>query len=367
MKGAAEPRPGRPARDEGAVVRLCASLIRAAFDFYREEFSRVTRRAPERFERRDWPGIQTDAVDRLDLYGRVVARLVEQLRPLVGARIQDRKFWASVKGAFASLLEGASNVELAMTFFNSVTRRVFDTVGVDESMEFLGRDFEYDDPEDAETVYAGAQRAGEPAEDVIGRVLREVVPARWRWDDRARDLRLVARAVEARCREEWGRPGFDGIEVLTSVFYRRKGAYLFGRILSGTRSIPLVLALLNEERGVRIDAAILSEDEASIVLSFTRSYFHVDTPAPRRLVRFLQRIVPRKPLAELYIAIGHNKHGKSEMYRGLMDHLRDSTDRFVSAPGEAGLVMVVFTLPSHDVVLKVIRDRFATPKAATRG
>ena len=69
--------------------------------------------------------------------------------------------------------------------------------------------------------------------------------------------------------------------------------------------------------------------------------------------------------AELYIAIGHNKHGKTEMYRGLIGHLESSTDSFVLAPGEAGLVMVVFTLPSYDVVFKVIRDRFAPPKATT--
>ena len=36
------------------------------------------------------------------------------------------------------------------------------------------------------------------------------------------------------------------------------------------------------------------------------------------------------------------------------------------APGERGLVMIVFTLPSHDLVFKVIRDRFGAPKTSTR-
>ena len=364
MSGATDARQGPSSRDETAVVRLCATLIHAGFAFYREEYSRITRRAPDRFERRDWPGIQTDAVERLDLYGRVVSRLVEQLRPLVGPRIHDRRFWAPVKRAFAVLIDGAPNLELAETFFNSVTRRVFETVGVDPSMEFLAGDFEYEDPDDAEPVHIEFG-AGASTVEVIGRIL-SALPPRWRWEDRARDARLVAEAVDARCREEWGAAVFDGIDVLTPVFYRRKGAYLFGRIRYGARSIPLVLALLHAERDVRVDAVLLTEDEASIVLSFTRSYFHVETPVPRRIVRFLQLIVPRKPLAELYIAIGHNKHGKTEMYRALMDHLASSSDRFVLAPGEAGLVMIVFTLASHDVVFKVIRDRFAPPKATTR-
>jgi isocitrate dehydrogenase kinase/phosphatase len=358
----ARPHPSPPG--EGAVARLCASLIRAAFDFYREEFSRITRRAPARFERLDWPGMQADAVERLDLYGRVVARLVEQLQPLVGERIHERRFWVPVKRSFSDLISQAPNLELARTFFNSVTRRVFETVGVDESMEFVAGDFEYDDPDEAEPVHIEFKAEASTVE-VIGRVL-SALPSRWRWRDRARDERFVAAAIDARCLEEWGVSALDGIDVLTPVFYRRKGAYLFGRIRRGGRSIPLVLALLHSEGGVRVDAVLLTEDEASIVLSFTRSYFHVETPVPRRVVRFLQMIVPRKPLAELYIAIGHNKHGKTEMYRGLMEHLESSTDRFVLAPGEAGLVMVVFTLPSHDVVFKVIRDRFAPPKATTR-
>jgi isocitrate dehydrogenase kinase/phosphatase len=76
--------------------------------------------------------------------------------------------------------------------------------------------------------------------------------------------------------------------------------------------------------------------------------------------------MPRKPIAELYIAIGYNKHGKTELYRDLMQHIDQSTDTFEIAPGDRGMVMCVFTLPSFDVVFKVIRDTFAHPKTTTR-
>jgi isocitrate dehydrogenase kinase/phosphatase len=87
---------------------------------------------------------------------------------------------------------------------------------------------------------------------------------------------------------------------------------------------------------------------------------------PRDLVRFLKSIMPRKPVAELYIAIGYNKHGKTELYRDLVRHIEESSDEFIIAPGDRGMVMSVFTLPSFDVVFKVIRDRFAYPKTASR-
>ena len=76
--------------------------------------------------------------------------------------------------------------------------------------------------------------------------------------------------------------------------------------------------------------------------------------------------MPRKRTAELYISLGYTKHGKTELYRELRRHLAVSPDRFVFARGTPGLVMVVFTLPGFDIVVKVIRDRFGAPKTITR-
>ena len=139
-----------------------------------------------------------------------------------------------------------------------------------------------------------------------------------------------------------------------------------GRINSGERVMPLTLALQHITGGIVVDAVLLSADEVSIIFSFTRSYFHVEVHRSREVVMFLKSIMPRKPIAELYIAIGYNKHGKTELYRDLMRHISQSTDGFEIAPGDRGMVMSVFTLPSFDVVFKVIRDRFAYPKTSSR-
>jgi isocitrate dehydrogenase kinase/phosphatase len=64
--------------------------------------------------------------------------------------------------------------------------------------------------------------------------------------------------------------------------------------------------------------------------------------------------------------LGRAKQGKTERYRELMRNLDHTHDLFTHAPGERGLVMVCFTLPSFDVVFKVIRDRFAYPKTVLR-
>jgi isocitrate dehydrogenase kinase/phosphatase len=154
--------------------------------------------------------------------------------------------------------------------------------------------------------------------------------------------------------------------MLPSVFYRNKGAYLVGRVRTGAAVRPLVLALLHTERGVAVDAALPTSDEASIVFGFTRAYFHVAMPRPRAVVEFLKTVMPLKHTDELYTAVGHKKHGKTELYRALRRHLERPDARFEPAEGDRGLVMSVFALPSFGLVFKVIKDNFGPPKAVTR-
>ena len=60
-----------------------ADVILAAFNAYQDEFAAITRRAPGRFIRCDWHGVQADAVERLELYKKV-KHLESQLEALGG-------------------------------------------------------------------------------------------------------------------------------------------------------------------------------------------------------------------------------------------------------------------------------------------
>ncbi len=185
------------------------------------------------------------------------------------------------------------------------------------------------------------------------------------------EVATTAARIEAQLAETgWGSQ-VGTVEMARPIFYRGKRAYLVGRVAAvrtgtPTRFVPLVIALSNGDDGVAVDAVLMSEDEVSILFSFAREYFHVETERPHALVRFLRMIMPLKPVAELYISIGYNKHGKTERYRDLVRHLATSTDRFEMARGERGMVMQVFTLPSYDLVFKIIKDRFDDPKRTTR-
>ena len=101
----------------------------------------------------------------------------------------------------------------------------------------------------------------------------------------------------------------------------------------------------------------MSEDDMSILFGFTRSYFFVDLDNVGGAVHYLRALMPDKPIDELYTVLGRIRQGKTERYRDLARRLKRTQDVFCHAPGDKGMVMVVFTLPSHHLVFKVRRDR----------
>jgi isocitrate dehydrogenase kinase/phosphatase len=346
------------------LANLQANAIFAACAAFQNQFKAITRRARARFAQRDWHAMQADAAERLDIYRQVVEQTAAEIRRALDDRLNDAFVWASIKAVYSGLIAECDDWEIAETFFNSITRRIFTTVGVDPQIESVDTDFESPPTPSRRQVYQTYDRAPDTTALVAAILSDYQLGAPYQ--NMSRDARLVAQRIDARIADLGvaGRP--ICAEVAAAVFYRGKGAYLVGRIRSGAHSLPLALALLNTPQGIVVDAVLLSAREVSILFSFTRSYFHIDAERPYDLVRFLRSIMPHKRIAELYTAIGYHKHGKTELYRDLLAHLSASDDTFEIARGQRGMVMVVFTLPSYDLVFKIIKDRFDSPKDTTR-
>ncbi len=350
-----------PAADLAAE---CAHAIAQAFADYNAEFRAVTRRAPHRFEQRDWRGSQKDAVERIELYDRFVNMTVAQVRLRLGPRALDRVLWQNIRRRFPSLIDALPDREFVKTFFSSITRRLFGTVGVAPELEFVALDL---DPLGSVTTEVDTYKYVNRGDLAL---LFEQLLADFHfhatWRDFDRSVAYAAAEVAGHCERAGERRAVQQVEIIRPVFYQMTRAYLVGRVTGRGWELPLVIALKNDESGVRVDAVMMRESDISIVFSFTRSYFHVDLERVGEAVVFLKSLLPRKPVSELFTVLGRAKQGKTERYRELFGHLQKSADRFVHAPGERGLVMVCFTLPSFDVVFKVIRDRFPEPKNILR-
>ena len=353
-----------PAPADAPCARECARQIAEAFAHYNAEFRAITRRAPLRFDARDWRGGQRDAVERIELYDRCVKETIAELEVSLGAEAQNRQLWRQIREEFALQIAALPDAEFTKTFFSSISRRLFGTVGVAPDIEFVATDL---DPlaDIHSTVGANTylNHGSLPLlfEDVLGDV-------RFRspWRDLDKSIAYVAAEVQAHLRAGGERRQVERVEVIRAVFYQISRAYVVGRLLGRGFLVPLVIALKNTDGGVFVDAVMLAEDDVSIVFSFTRSYFHADLERVAEAVVFLRSIMPRKPVSELFTVLGRARQGKTERYRELMRNLDHTHDLFVHAPGERGLVMVCFTLPSVDVVFKVIRDHFPYPKTVLR-
>jgi len=339
-----------------------ASLIWEAFAGYRRGIRALMQQAQLRFETQDWRGLQADAVERLDLLEPYIQLAVQHIRPRLGERLKDKSVWAELKAVYAERCHGQPASEVAKSFFTTVTRRVFGTVGTDAQIEFRGADL--DDPSPLHSTHFHTFSAPSPIK--LAQACLQYPRFAIDYEDFERDAALVAQAIETQWRAACGPTPCEAIDLLTPIFYRNQGAYLVGRLRGGAQYLPLVIALRNPHGRVVADAVLTDEDDVSIIFSFTRSYFHVDVEHTRETVRFLKDLLPRKRIAELYISLGYPRHGKTELYRELLQHIEQAEDQFVIAPGDKGMVMIVFVLSSFDIVFKVIRDAFAPPKTTTR-
>ena len=345
-------------------ARQCAQQIVEAFARYNAEFRAITRRAPLRFDSRDSRGGQRDAVERIELYDRFVNQTIAELRQALGDAATDRAPWRDIHVEFEQQIANLSDPEFTKTFFSSISRRLFGTIGVAPDIEFVATDL---DPlanihsAVGTNTYVNHGSLMLLFEDLLGDIRFSS-----QWRDLDKSIAHVAAEVGSALQTRGERREVEKVEVIRPVFYQISRAYIVGRIIGRRFVLPLVIALKNSDGGVLVDAVMVSEDDISIVFSFTRSYFHVDLERVAEAVVFLKSIMPRKPVSELFTVLGRAKQGKTERYRELIHHLEHTEDLFVQAPGERGLVMVCFTLPSFDVVFKVIRDRFAYPKTVIR-
>jgi isocitrate dehydrogenase kinase/phosphatase len=337
------------------VQEKVATLMTRVFDSYLSEFLIVTRRAKTRFEERNWRGGRRDAFERLSLYEKVLSQVAVQIEGILGRAAFDRSTWISLKPVYARMIAGRRTADIAETFFNSVTRKMMETVGLDRGIEFFSIESRLPDAASSPPLYRTYDQQ-ERTRDLI----RTIVQDRQfnaRFEDLERDIALIANEVDLYLWPIVRNDQHYRIEVLVPCFYRNKAAYIVGRIVLPTQTLPLLIPLYNDELGIHLDSVLMEEADANNIFGFAYSYFHVEAEAPSELVAFLRSILPHKPISDLYNAIGFYKHGKTEFYRDLHRFVHVSKQKFIIAPGREGAVMIVFTLPNYSYVFKVIKDR----------
>lgn len=283
----------------------------------------------------------------------------------MGNRVNNKVLWHEIRSYFGERLDQVPDNDFIKTFFNSITRRIFGTEGVDPGIEFISSN-----PSDDLHLIMSLNIRRYPYWVSLQRIFETILDDfsfRIPYSDISRNAKRIARTIKANTKEKFSdEVEYIRFEFIDSFFYQAARAYLVGKLIHSEGETPIVIAFKNEYGGIMVDAVFLSEKEISLIFGYTRSYYFADPNSVIGAVHFLKSLMPKKPIDELYTVLGRLRQGKTERHRTFTEHLKNTKDNFIHAEGDTGLVMIVFTLPSYNLVFKIIRDKFGYPKTISR-
>ncbi|MGA2550868.1 MAG: bifunctional isocitrate dehydrogenase kinase/phosphatase [Burkholderiaceae bacterium] len=353
-------------RNQSALALAIAQVVLWGFNKHYRLFRECTQAAKERFEQSQWQAVQSAQRERIQFYDQRVLETVERLETEFQTESLPEAVWQQVKYHYINLLIDHKQPECAETFFNSVCCKILHRDYFRNEYIFVRPTISTEHLDSDPPAYRSYYPNDEGLLPTLGRVFEDFA-LNCPYQDLERDLRLVVDAAKARFPKPFKPEPNHQLQVLSSLFFRNKGAYVIGKVINGHTEWPFAIPLIHAADGrLAIDTILFDPIDLLALFSFSRAYFMVDTEVPAAYVQFLRSMLPTRPKFELYNMLGLQKHGKALFYRDFLHHLNHSSDLFTIAPGIKGLVMIVFTLPSFPYVFKIIKDNIPHPKEVDR-
>ena len=332
---------------------LAARWILAEFDAYYVESRSIPNLAKSAFEQRD-PAMSLDlSLRRLSVYSVSAHALARRLRAALPEVAEDETFWARLEARYLALIEGRYESDLAFAYIHSARRMVYE--GMWKPVEYMF--LHHREPASERSAAVRIDFPIAPGADLAVLVDRVLAVPRFerRWRDRAGDVRRVTERLQSIFSGGARRP--VEIQMTDAGFFRNRGAYIVGRIVFDDSSAsPLILALLNHDAGIYVQAVLAGEADAHNLFSSTLANFHVTNSHYHELAAFLHTVMPTRRLGLHYSTIGFNHVGKVAVMHELREELATHREVFITAVGFRGSVAIGFAAPSSDYNLKVIRD-----------
>ena len=355
------------------IATKLARAVFAGFEAMFAQFLNITLGAQSRFEQQKYHDVQTAMRERLQVYEREVKNVSEAVRVIAYAELSCPQTWQLAKNIYGDMVQNHENKPIAHTFFNSTFGAIWDDKKIRTVHLFVLKAKYRSEPRSYENLVrriSFKDGFNHAVKTLITRQAFRVPFSQLNADLQALQTTLMAGAKQ-QCKQVYELINLnDGfIEYANSLFFRNKACYLIGRcIAKNGDNMPFAIAILNTNKGLKLDAVMMGADQLSLLFGFARTYFMVDTDQPARYVDYLSVLMPHKKRFELFNAIGFIKHAKTEFYRYKVDTTKNSPTNFkyVTAPGTPGMVMLVFTIEGLDYVYKVIKDKFSAPKTATK-
>ena len=332
---------------------LAARWILAEFGAYYVESRNIPNFAKSAFERRD-PATSLDlSLRRLSVYSVSVHALARRLRKALPSAAENEAFWERIEARYLALIESRYESDLAYAYIHSARRMMYEGMWNPVEYAFL----HHREPATERSAAVRFDFPIAPDEDLAGLVDRILDVPRFErpWRDREGDALRVAERLQSIFSGRERRP--VEIQMTDAGFFRNRGAYIVGRIVfDDSSAMPLILALLNHEAGIYVQAVLAGEADAHNLFSSTLANFHVTNNHYHELAAFLHSVMPTRRLGLHYSTIGFNHVGKVAVMNELREEIAEHREVFTTTVGFRGSVAIGFTAPSSDYNLKVIRD-----------
>ncbi len=340
---------------DSARVQAVARLLLKAFDRFYSTFLSVPSQSKQAFVQRNHSESLKLSMQRLQLYRDSMNKLAADFKVNLPDISSEEKNWDLVESAYRDLIKDHYTEDLALAYCHSVRRKIY--LGEWRAEDYSGhqRNRSLDDVRGKYIIRYLVDRI--PGIDTIRKILNlEAFPIQY--EDLERDATMIIDRMARNYRLfETGAHLIHKIEMFNAGFYRNRGAYLVGRVEFGDgKYAPFIIALLNDDAGIYVDALITSSTYAHNMFSSTLANFHVTNAYYHELCLFLQSIMPTRPLGMQYTTIGYNHLGKVVVMKELEYEIRSSNQKLDNAVGAEGTVAIAFTAPDSAYILKVIRD-----------
>ena len=342
--------------DERGIYDASARWILHEFDKYYSEFLSVAATAKLAFEQRN-PSLSVSiSKKRLSMYSESMRNLGVQLKRAIPFRVEDEELWDKLESKYWELIQHRYEADLALAYIHSVRRSILRGEWKPVAYSF-GRLIEinrFESDKIVKTFSVGKRLTGK---DLIAMLSVPEFSTSFR--NIAQDAQLSAdrinQVLDATCGKS---SAVSSAELFNAGFFRNRGAYLVGRITVDRKiTLPLIIALLNDETGIYVDAILHTQADAHNLFSSTLANFHVTTSYYHELVDFLYSIMPERPIGLHYTTIGYNHFGKVAVMNELKSELQSTGEVFETSPGYRGTVAIGFSAPSSTFNLKIIRDK----------
>lgn len=327
-------------------LKQFSNLVVEEFRDFENRFNVVTEQAKSRFEKRRWIAQRQAVQQRIELHDQLHKKIADRARQLgITTLAKDEAQFVM------DWIQKSSKEQTGFYWLLALVEEVVRQLCGEADSPVMA----FDQPAEIVVMEGNSIRQG------LDFVLRNI-----NLDISLEDYDQNLQSLQQMMSQKLDAEAKVNIHFYPELFYRNQHAYLLMMVEQVKHRQSFIIPFIHTSAGLIADAVLHEQQDLMQVFSFSRSYFQVKSSAPEKLVGFILKLIPAKPMAQLLINLGYQDFGKKFLLDSLLQTLHQTQEKLDHAPGVRGMVMIVFTSPSCPLVLKIIRDTPRPPKESTK-